>query len=453
MNVTVESLMILAAIILAARFLKRKNRLLKKYSIPSSLVAGILGLFLGPQLLGFIPKEIVAVWAGLPKHLISIVFAGLFLGRAIPKFKDIWRMAGPQIAFGNTIAWGQYLVGSLVALLFLIPFFGANPKTAALIEISFEGGHGTAAGLAPTFEALGFSEGTDIALALATLSIFCAIISGMIIINLSRAKRQKKMTPEDWKAQERASIRGGYNLINIGKKISNKPQAIVTNIIGFALAIGIGSLILRSLISVEGLVLGGFTNIRFFPYVPLFPLAMIGGLLLQLALRKINLEEYINRRVAEIISALALDILIVSAVSTISLKAINNNLLVFLTLAFFGVAWILFSFYFFAPRMFPTFWFEKGLTNIGQSMGTTATGLMLLRQVDPGNKSKARESFAYKQLVFEPFMGGGIITATSMILIHEFGLLPFLIISFLAMIFWIWLGFRLKRIKTSQKRK
>ena len=38
----------------------------------------------------------------------------------------------------------------------------------------------------------------------------------------------------------------------------------------------------------------------------------------------------------------------------------------------------------------------------------TATGLMLLRTVDPENKTPAAMSFGYKQLLHEPFMGGGL---------------------------------------------
>lgn len=35
-------------------------------------------------------------------------------------------------------------------------------------------------------------------------------------------------------------------------------------------------------------------------------------------------------------------------------------------------------------------------------MGVTATGLLLMRIVDPENRSGAFETFAYKQLFFEP---------------------------------------------------
>src|SRR5690606_38063431 len=124
----------------------------QKYFIPSSLIAGFIGLILGPQLLETIPTSITNEWATFPKYLINVVFAGLFLGKIIPDRKKVWRMSGPMIAIGNTVAWGQYALGCLLTMFILIPFFNASPLTAALIEVSFEGGHGTAAGLAPTFE-------------------------------------------------------------------------------------------------------------------------------------------------------------------------------------------------------------------------------------------------------------------------------------------------------------
>ena len=96
--------------------------------------------------------------------------------------------------------------------------------------------------------------------------------------------------------------------------------------------------------------------------------------------------------------------------------------------------------------MFTHHWFENGITNTGQSMGMTATGLLLNRLVDPDNHAKARESFAYKQLIFEPFMGGGLITATSAIVIYEFGSLIALIIATIVMLFWLILGLLLPRL-------
>lgn len=442
-----DSIIMLLIILIVARFIKRRSIILQRLFIPSSLVAGAIGLILGPQILATLPVEITDYWAIFPKNLINIVFAGLFLGKHIPSIREIWRMAGPMVAFGNTLAWGQYVVGSALAIFILTPFFGANPLVGALIEISFEGGHGTAAGLAPTFEKLGWAEGTDIALGIATLSIITAIASGVILINLYNRKQGNRLGKDEFEQQRLDMIRSGYDLVSLSRKLDTNPKAILINIVAFLVSIGLGWVLLQGLILLEDLVLRPFTDLRFFIYVPLFPLAMIGGLLVQLFLKSINRQKLIKRRTTGIISTFALDLLIASAIATVSLNVIGNNFFVFLILSIAGMVWILGAFIFLAPRMFPSNWFENGITNMGQSMGMTATGLLLNRLIDPANKVRARESFAYKQLLFEPFMGGGLITATSVVIIYEFGLLFALITSCIVTVFWLLLGLFLGRKK------
>ena len=68
----------------------------------------------------------------------------------------------------------------------------------------------------------------------------------------------------------------------------------------------------------------------------------------------------------------------------------------------------------------------------GQSQGTIATGFMLIDMADPKRTTGATESFGYKQLLFEPFVGGGLITALAVPLIHAFGPLAMLAVSTIA---------------------
>lgn len=441
----IDSVLVLVLIIVIARFIKRGSNLLQRFFIPSALIAGLGGLMLGPQVLGAIPVEIMEYWSTWPKYLISVVFAGLFLGKTIPGRKDLWHQAGPMVAFGNTIAWGQYVIGIILTLLILTPVFGANPMAGALIEIGFEGGHGTASGLAPSFNQLGWPEGADIALGLATISLIAAIASGVILINLHNRKHGYLIDEAAWKQQRRILVRSGYNLVRFSQKINTNPVAVATNIAAFAVAILLGMAILSGLSFVEALIFNGWTDLRFMSYVPLFPFAMIGGLLLQLFLRKVKKRRLIQRRTIQVISTIALDVLIVSAVATMSLTAIRDNLAVVILLSVAGIAWILGCFLVLAPKMFRDYWFEKGITNSGQSMGMTATGLLMNRLADPTNKSHAREGFAYKQLVFEPFMGGGLITATSIIVISKFGSWVALISATVIMLFWLWLGLAMNK--------
>ncbi|MFP3360818.1 sodium:glutamate symporter, partial [Planococcus sp. SIMBA_143] len=86
----------------------------------------------------------------------------------------------------------------------------------------------------------------------------------------------------------------------------------------------------------------------------------------------------------------------------VSLDVIGEYLVPFLILAVAGISWNLFGFLMLAPKIIPDYWFERGIGDFGQSMGVTATGLLLMRIVDPDNESPAFEAFGYKQLVYEP---------------------------------------------------
>ena len=73
---------------------------------------------------GLLPDAVISVWEELPVLLISVVFAALFIGRRIPGIRDIWEIAGPQVALGQSIPWGQYVLGIALGLLVLSPVFG-----------------------------------------------------------------------------------------------------------------------------------------------------------------------------------------------------------------------------------------------------------------------------------------------------------------------------------------
>jgi glutamate:Na+ symporter, ESS family len=73
-------------------------------------------------------------------------------------------------------------------------------------------------------------------------------------------------------------------------------------------------------------------------------------------------------------------------------------------------------------------------------MGVTVTGLLLMRVADPPNESGALESFGYKQLLFEPVVGGGLFTGASVALLAAFGSGTMLAVTAAVMVFWIAFG-------------
>lgn len=105
--------------------------------LPSSIIAGLLLLLLGPQVLGrfdgpwgengLFNDTMITVWRSLPGLLISVIFATMFLGQELPSPKRAVKLAGPQLSLGVALGSGQYVVGLLLAALVLVPFFAASP--------------------------------------------------------------------------------------------------------------------------------------------------------------------------------------------------------------------------------------------------------------------------------------------------------------------------------------
>jgi glutamate:Na+ symporter, ESS family len=454
---------VLAALLLllAGELIRSRWHLLRRIFLPSSIVAGALGLLLGPQVLGrasaylelplipaegLFPGDLLEAWELLPGVLINVVFAALFLGKTIPGIREIWLRAGPQIVFGQTLAWGQYVVGLLLAMLVLVPVFGMHPAAGALIEIGFEGGHGTAAGMAEAFAAVGFDAGSDLALGLATIGLVAGVLLGTILVNWAvhrghvaipdagetSSARQSPTREADTElsAEDQAEARKQKRLA--GR--ATDAMSIQLGLIG--LAIVLGWLLLEGLRWFERLTWGG----QLFDYVPLFPLAMIGGLLVQLLIDRLGLARWVVRSYIARAGGMALDLTIVTALAALSLQALGDHLLPFLLLAFTGMAWCLFAVLYIAPRVIPYNWFERGIGDFGQSMGMTVSGLLLMRMADPEDRSGAMGSFGYKQLLFEPVVGGGLFTGMSVTLIATHGPLPIFLLCLVLTAAWLAFG-------------
>lgn len=437
----------LAALLFLGKWVRMHWRPAQQLFLPASILAGAIGLLLGPGILGFlvrktagpdaalaqgvIPGFMLETWGSLPGLLINVVFATLLMGVPLPNWRRVWSLAGPQLAFGLSLGAGQYVVGILIAALVLTPFFGLPLMAGALIEIGFEGGHGTAAGLKDVFSALNFPEGADLAVGMATVGVISGIVGGIILINWGVRNGKSEVLDTDVGAipecQQRGLIRKEERPVSAGgmtvRSESIEPLTLHFALIAMAILVGVG--MLNVLVWIEEHTWGaGEGGIELLGAVPLFPLAMIGGLVVQQLLNRFDRNDLLDRETLVRIQGLALDLLIAAAIASLSLAVIASNLVPFILLGVGGVAWNVCLFLWLAPRVIPRYWFERGIGDIGQSMGVTATGLILMKIADPDKKTPAYEAFGYKQMVFEPFFGGGLITGISLPVIYHFGPWP-----------------------------
>lgn len=449
------SFIIIGLLLLIGKWIRVFTPFLQNFFIPSSMIAGIIALLLGPEVMGafgihlfdeggLFPEAMLNVWSELPGLLISVIFASLFLGQTIPNIKEIWRISGPQITFAHFLSWGLYVVGLILALFVLTPIFNLSPASGALLEISFVGGHGTAAGLSGTFESVGFEEGTDLAVGLATVGVLSCVFVGMALINWGARKGKTEILqkPEDISEEQKKGLIAKENQQEepAGHQTTKSEfiETLTVHLGYIGLSILIGFLLLEGLILIEEAL--WVENIELFTHLPLFPLAMVGAVLVQIFLSKAVKHQMLDRGMINRIQGLALDILIVSAIATLSLAVIADYLVPFILMAVAAIGWNLFAFLVLAPKMMPDYWLERAIGDFGQAMGMSAAGLLLIQLADPEDESPAKEGFSYKQLMLDLIVGGGMMTAASVPLILAIGPVAMLMITAVITIGWLLLG-------------
>jgi len=119
-NMVGFSFLLIGVCLIIGKVVRLHTKWLRNLFLPSSIIAGFIALFLGPDVLGrltsqfleqgsmfyngLMPGFILDVWRHLPGMFINIVFAALFLGKKVPGVRKIWDVAGPQIVMGQAVS-------------------------------------------------------------------------------------------------------------------------------------------------------------------------------------------------------------------------------------------------------------------------------------------------------------------------------------------------------------
>ena len=468
---------LLSIFLIIGKILRVKVNLFQKVFLPASVIGGFIGLIMGPYVFGEAIQGMAPAlydsllkirigFGSLPGRLIDIVFATMFLGLIIPKGREILKKGGPQLAYSMIVgAPMQYFIAALLTMVVLIPLFNVDPTFATLLEIGFAGGHGTAGGMAPLFREgiadMGwhFPAGADLAFTSATVGILTATIVGIAIINIGTRKGYAKnlQKPEDLPEEKRVGIippnkRYSISTATVSPE-SIEPFAFHLAIVFVAIFIGY---VIDTFLARLGIYLGGVTGnttlAQALQIIPAFPLCMMGGIIVQIFLTKTKRNHLIDRASMERIQGLALEFLVVSAIASISIPILIEYAAPFFILMAVGIAYIAFATWYIAPRMLPDSWFERSMVEFGMQTGVTAMGIMLLRIVDPGFKTESLEAFGFKQIAYEPFFGGGFVTAMTPLLVLVLGLPKFAVMMLvIAIIFGFLLPMSMKWIHKHPK--
>jgi len=464
---------------------------LKRWGVPEALLAGGLGLLLAPSgPLPLLPPAVIERWSNLPLALLTLVFATLMLSKPLPRIGSIWRPVTAQLLLALTLAFGQFMVGGLAVLLVLQPLIGAPPVMAALIEVAYEGGHGSAAAMGPSYARLGLASGEALGLAMATVGLLSATLVGALVVLLGRSRRWllasslpiAQLAPAEAPAAAPSispnpvsnSSRGASGnaspdaLSNSAKSASPGtsptasqggatssspgqgdygPAVWLINLALAGAAVLLGTLMLRGLQELAARWGGGFALV--IDGLPVFPLALLGSLLVRLLLERGGKGHWAAARVQGRLGTLAADLLITAATACLDLSLLAEQWLALTVLAVAGLVWNVAVVLLLGPRILPPNWFERGLVEFGQATGVAASGLLLLNMVDPQDQGDALTPFSIKQLLLQPFIAGGIVTVAAPLAIDGWGLPAWTLFCLALVILWISLGLWLGRSHTA----
>ena len=384
----IQDFAVVSILLAIGYFLRMKVKLFQRLFLPASIIGGLVGLLLGPQLLGLYSPvyieytESVPQWANV---LLAVTFACSFLGESMEK---ITKQAVASALVGGVVHQAQAVLGMIVAFFFR----AAIPIGFGLLPLySLYGGIGWSVPVATIFQDEGYwMDAVPVAITIATIGVVGGIVFGIILVNIGIRKGLLVHTtatlddlPEEFRTGyipigKRTPI--GYA---VSKSSSADPLTIQLAFVGVVVAC---ALYLRNfLISIDP-----FWNNLPLLSTSLFCSGVFGFIIGRIPL----LQQFIDRDSMERISNVSLEYLITSAVATTSVEAFVTYIFPIAVICVVTIAATTWLTFFFSKRWNLQDWFASAVAQYGAYMGLLSTGLLLAKVVDPDHETVAAETVA-----------------------------------------------------------
>lgn len=395
---------IISGLLVIAHLLRASIPWLSRFLIPSSMIAGLIGLALGPggyDLLPFSRGEDGNTLLGTyPGILIVLLFATLLMGhRPTQLTRETWRGSRTSFLYNLGSEFMQYGVVLCVGVALLtFVFTDLRDEFMVMLPGGFAGGHGTAAVYAdamPQWEAA-----RSIGFTFATLGILCAVFGGLVLVNLARRRgwvaRDVPVATADGAqvAPEQSSFLPSLFQASTGRTTVNS-IALEPLAWHVALVLAVYGVTVTVMPTIRELLPPKFV-------LPAFVIAMVIGWFVQTALDLAKVGQYVDAKTIGSIGSLASDYLVAFGIASINVQIVLTHAVPLLVFALLGLAlcvgWLLIV----APRVFKEHWFESGIFTYGWNTGTIAFGVALLRIVDKRSDSRVLSDYGVAYVAIGP---------------------------------------------------
>lgn len=401
-----QALSLLSVLLLIGTFLRAKVKLFQSLYLPASVIGGFIGMIISPEIFGrfsnySISEEWIKTYSLLPGILSVPIFAAIPLGMFLNENKNIKSMYPSKvlICFGlfQCASMSQSAIGYATNMFFskINPQLNMYRTFGYELSAGFAGGHGLAAATGKLLEGFGIPQweiAQGVALTTATIGLIGGIVFGIIFINLAVRKNKTKIIKRiNDKADK--SVEVGYNK-DINKQNSLGRETFLSSsieTITFHLAIiftvcGIAYIVLNFVKKM---------NIAGLNVLPVWTYSMIIMFALNFIIKKLNLVWMVDAKVKAKIMGTLSDFAIVSAMTSLPIKAIINYIAPITVMCILGfiitylLVFPLNSFFFKEDYSF-----ERAIISWGTLTGVLITGMTLLKICDPEYKSPALSEFS-----------------------------------------------------------
>ena len=401
-----QALSLLSVLLLVGTFLRAKIKLFQSLYLPASVIGGFIGMIISPEILGrfsnySISEEWIKTYSLLPGILSVPIFAAIPLGMFLNENKNIKSMYPSKvlICFGlfQCASMTQSAIGYATNMFFskINPQLNMYRTFGYELSAGFAGGHGLAAATGKLLEGFGIPQweiAQGVALTTATIGLIGGIVFGIIFINLAVRKNKTKIIKRINDNADK-SMEVGYNK-DINKQNSLGRETFLSSsieTITFHLAIiftvcGIAYIVLNFVKKM---------NIAGLNVLPVWTYSMIIMFALNFIIKKLNLVWMVDAKVKAKIMGTLSDFAIVSAMTSLPIKAIMNYIapITFMCILGFIITYLLVfplnSFFFKEDYSF-----ERAIISWGTLTGVLITGMTLLKICDPEYKSPALSEFS-----------------------------------------------------------
>lgn len=391
---------IISGLLVLAHLLRAAVPPLSRFLIPSSMVAGLIGLALGPGGYDLLPfsrgDDGQALLGTYPGILITLLFATLLMGhRPTQLTRETWQGGRTSFLYNMGSEFMQYGVVLCVGTALLtFMFTDLRDEFMVLLPGGFAGGHGTAAVYAdamPQWEAA-----RSIGFTFATLGILCAVFGGLVLVNLARKRGwiPQDATTSAQTAPEQTSFLPEAFQTSTGRTTVNS-IALEPLAWHVALVLAVYGATVTVMPAIRELLPPKFL-------LPAFVVAMVIGWIVQSALDAAKVGRYVDAKTIGSIGSLASDYLVAFGIASINVQIVLTHAVPLMVFALLGlvlcVGWLLLV----APRVFGARWFESGIFTYGWNTGTVAFGVALLRIVDKRADSKVLADYGVAYIAIGP---------------------------------------------------